>query len=132
MEAYRYACGDPESDPTLEQVRQMCVALDSGEVDRYVAHFTEDARFRFGNSPPVYGRDEIRAGAQSALDLVTAIRHSIVGVWRQGDVVIAEFSIDFTRPDGDVVTLPCASIMRFEGELVRDYRVNMDLGPVVA
>ena len=110
----------------------MCVALDSGEVDRYVSHFTEDARFRFGNSPPVYGRDEVGAAARSALDLVTAIRHSIVGVWRQGDVVIAEFSIDFTRPDGDVVTLPCASIMRFDGAQVRDYRVSMDLGPVVA
>lgn len=128
--AYDYACGDPADDPRLEQVRQMTLALDAGDADAFSAHFTAGARFRFGNAPAVFGRDEVRAAVAAALDPIAKMRHSIVGVWGEDDVVVAEFAIDFTRPDGDVITLPCASIMRHEGNLVRDYRVNMDMAPV--
>jgi SnoaL-like domain/Family of unknown function (DUF5519) len=129
--AYEYACGDPDSNPTLEQVRQMALALDAGDAATFAGYFAEDARFRFGNAPPVYGRDEVRAAVQAGLDLAASMRHSIVAVWRNDNVVVAEFSIDFTRNDGDVVTLPCVSVMRSDGDLVRDYRVHIDMTPVL-
>ena len=130
--AYAYARGDPSQNPVLEQVRRMTLALDAGDVDSFVAQFTGDARFRFGNTEPVYGRDAVRAAVAGALEPIVRMRHSVVDVWHERDAVIAEFSIDFTRPDGDVVTLPCASIARYDGGLVRDYRINMDIGPVTA
>ena len=63
---------------------------------------------------------------------INGLRHTVIDIFQQENVITVELSIDYTRKDGKVVTLPCANIFRMEGPLVRDYRVFMDVTPIFA
>ena len=40
--------------------------------------------------------------------------------------------MDYRRHDGKVVTVPNVDILVFDGDLVRDWRIYIDLAPVFA
>ena len=106
--------------------------IDSMEPDRFAAHLAGDVRFRFGNADPVHGRDAVRDVWAGFCETVDAVRHDPVAQWEQGDAVIAESDVTYTRKDGGTVTVPVVTIYRSSGELIEDYRVFIDLAPLFA
>lgn len=116
----------------LEPVTEMFASIDAMDADKFASYLTPDGRFQFGNAEPCVGRAATRDGVAAFFSSINGLRHTITGYWQQGDVVIVELSIDYTRKDGKVVTLPCANIFRMDGVLVRDYRIFMDVAPIYA
>jgi hypothetical protein len=53
-------------------------------------------------------------------------------VWELGDTVIAQIDAEYRRKDGKTVTVPNADILTYDGELVRDWQIYIDLAPVFA
>ncbi len=47
-----------------------------------------------------------------------------------GDALIAEFDVHYTRLDGGEVTLPCCNVFRLRDGLVAEYRSYIDATPV--
>lgn len=107
-------------------------AFDAKDIEALSALVTDDVRLQLGNSDVVAGDDAFRAGLQAFFDSVRSFRHGVTDVWHDGDVLIAEIQVQYTRLDGGELTLPCCNVFRLRDGLVSDYRVYMDINPVYA
>ncbi len=111
-------------------MKELYEIVDRMDAEGFAARFTEDGRFRFGNAPTVSGRAGIAESVDQFFSSLTSLRHDIQDVWEQGDVVIAEVEATYVRTDGHEVGLPAVTVARTEGELIRDYRIYMDINPL--
>jgi ketosteroid isomerase-like protein len=113
-------------------IAQVFADIDSFDPDRFVANLTPGARFRFANADPVFGRDAVRAAVAGFFSSIDGLTHHIKNVWELGDTVIAQIDVEYLRKDGKTVITPNADILIFDGDLIRDWQIYIDLAPVYA
>jgi ketosteroid isomerase-like protein len=100
--------------------------------DEFVTFFTKNAEYRFGNAESAIGRTAIRDAVANFFPLIKSLYHDIQGTWEQGNLLLVEMNVIYTRHDGKVVTIPVADTFRFEGGLIKDMRIYADTTPVLA
>ena len=113
-------------------VAQVFADIDSFNPDAFVAHLTPDVVFRFGNADPVTGREAVREAVAGFFSTIEGLTHHIRNVWELGDTTIVQIDVEYSRKDGKHVTLPNADILTYDGELVRDWQIYIDVAPVYA
>jgi hypothetical protein len=111
--------------------------FDAGEamdVQRFAQRFTEDTLYQFGNTPIVRGRQGIiEADSIAAFNkTVKSIEHHVKRMWEIGDILIVEMAVTYVRKDDKSFTLPACDTVVFEGDLVKEMRIYMDINPVFA
>ena len=105
--------------------------IDNMRLDDFVNSHTDDVVVKFGNNPPAVGKDQVRAAIGQFWTLIGGMKHSFVNVHEAGNTTVLEADIDYTRLDGQVVTVPCASIIdRVDDGKVSGLRIYIDLAPV--
>ena len=108
-------------------------AMDAGDIDRVLAHFSEDVRMRFGNAEPIVGRDAVRAASAQFFGSIRSMSHDFRQVWESGDSAVLICDVDYTRRDGAVVRLPGATLIHHRPDgVIDDIQVFMDMTPAVA
>src|SRR6476659_5098187 len=113
-------------------VKAIFADIDSFDPDRFVAHLTPDANFRFANGDPVKGRAGAREAVAGFFTTIAGLTHHIRNIWEHGDTAIAQIDVEYHRLDGTSVTVPNADILVFEGDLVKDWQIYIDIAPVYA
>jgi uncharacterized cupin superfamily protein len=63
---------------------------------------------------------------------IAGLTHHILNVYEVGDIVIAQIDVEYRRQDGKSVTVPNADVLVFDGDLVRDWQIYIDVAPVYA
>ena len=106
--------------------------IDAFDPDKFVAHLTPDAKFRFANADPVTGREAVKEAVTGFFSSIDGLTHHILNVYESGETVIAQIDVEYRRKDGKSVTVPNADILVFDGELVRDWQIYIDVTPVYA
>ncbi|WP_410675852.1 nuclear transport factor 2 family protein [Amycolatopsis sp. cmx-4-68] len=107
-------------------------AIDALDAERFATHFTPDAVFRFGNADPVVGRPAIVEAVNGFFGQVGGLTHHILDTHEVGDVVVVQIDVEYLRKDGERVIVPNADILTFDGDLVADWRIYIDVTPVFA
>jgi ketosteroid isomerase-like protein len=115
-----------------ERIRKMFATFDAQDVPALAAFVTDDVYLRLGNPEPVHGKPAFVEAVNAFLASVAGFRHEVLSVWSDGDALIAQFDVHYTRLDGGEVTLPCCNVLRLRDGLVADYRSYMDAAPVYA
>ena len=106
--------------------------IDSMDPDRYARHLSDDVVMYFGNAEPIVGRTAVRdAWAAFCADL-HGVSHEVVERWDTPSATIVETRVTYTRADDSTVTVPVVTIYRSTGDLIDDYRIFIDLAPLVA
>lgn len=113
-----------------DRIRTMFAAFDAKDVSALAAFMTDDVRLRLGNAEPVQGKSAFVGAVNAFLASVAGFRHEVLNVWSDGDALIAEFDVHYTRLDGDEVTVPCCNVFRLRDALVAEYRSYIDATPV--
>ena len=106
--------------------------IDAFDPDKFVAHLTPEATFRFANADPVTGRAAVKEAVAGFFSSIAGLTHHILNVYEVGDIVIAQIDVEYRRLDGKSVTVPNADILVFDGDLVSDWQIYIDLTPVFA
>ncbi|MGB6578932.1 MAG: nuclear transport factor 2 family protein [Streptosporangiaceae bacterium] len=106
--------------------------IDAFDPDKFVAHLTPDAKFRFANADPVTGREAVKEAVTGFFASIDGLTHHILNVYESGETVIAQIDVEYRRKDGKSVTVPNADILVFDGDLVRDWQIYIDVTPVYA
>ena len=106
--------------------------IDAFDPDKFVAHLTPDAKFRFANAYPVTGRAAVKEAVTGFFSTIGGLTHHIRNVWEFGDTVVAQIDVEYRRKDGKTVTVPNADILVYDGDLVRDWQIYIDVAPVFA
>lgn len=113
-------------------VRNLFETGEAMKPEAFAAFFGEDAKYRFGNAEPVVGRIKIRDAVADFFPSIKALYHDIQGTWEQGNLLLVEMDVVYTRHDNKVVTIPVADTFRFEGNLIKDMRIYGDTTPLFA
>jgi ketosteroid isomerase-like protein len=123
---------DPPAQAPSDYVRQVFAAFDAKDVSTLAGFMTDDVRLRLANAEPVEGKATFVEAVKAFLGSVAGFRHEILNVWTDGDALIAEFDVHYTRLDRREVTLPCCNVFRVRDGLISEYRSYIDATPVYA
>lgn len=107
-------------------IAALFAAIDRQDAAAFAGFLTEDARFAFGNLPPVAGRDAVREFVAGFFGSIRTLSHAVPDAWRVDDAVICRGQVSYTRHDGSMLTVPFANVLLMAGDKVRDYRIYMD------
>jgi ketosteroid isomerase-like protein len=108
--------------------------MDAGDLDGMVRHLTDDVTTRFGNTAEIYGKAAFRTLFSEVGQVVGGLRHDVLDLWHaveDFDVWVVQLNVSYRLLDGRCVTLPCCNVFRMRGDLICEYRVYMDIGPVL-
>ena len=100
------------------------------DTEGFVGFLTEDCVFRFGSAPPVTGRDGIGAAVGNFFSMIAGLQHDLQRVVADGDAIVCEGEVTYTRHDGSEITLPFCNVFEAEGGLISVYRIYIDIGPL--
>ena len=92
-----------------DHIRMMFATFDAKDVSALAAFMTDDVRLRLGNAEPLQGKYAFVEAINAFLASFAGCRHEVLNVWSDGDALIAEFDVHYTRLDGQEVTLPAAT-----------------------
>lgn len=120
------------ADYPRERLDALFVAIDSKHSNTFVDFLTEDAVFRFGSSPAAVGRDNIEAGVSAFFASIDGSSHQIDKVLANGDTLVCEGEVTYTRLDDNEVSVPFVDVFELEGPLIREYKIYIDISPLYA
>ena len=100
---------------------KLFASIDAMDTESFLGFIAEDCTFRFGSSPPVTGRDGIRAAVNDFFSMFAGLHHDL-------HRVVA----DDTHLHGRQVTVPFCNIFEADAGLICVYRIYIDLSPVFA
>jgi ketosteroid isomerase-like protein len=115
-------------------IMDVFATMDDGDLDAMVEHMTDDVTTQFGNNAEICGKAAFRALFNRVGQAISGMHHDVVDLWHaveDFDVWVVQLSVSYRLLDGSTVTLPCCNVFRMRGDLVCEYRVYMDIGPVV-
>ena len=110
--------------------KKLFASIDTMDTESFLRFIRQDATFRFGSSPVVTGHAEIRAAVEGFFASFAALRHDLQQVIANGDNVACEGEVTYTRHDGSKITLPFVNVFEVDGDLISQYRVYIDIGPL--
>jgi ketosteroid isomerase-like protein len=113
-------------------VARIFADIDAFDPDKFVTHLTPEARFRFANADPVTGRAAVKEAIAGFFTTIDGLTHHVRNVWEFGDTVIVQIDVEYRRKDGKTVTVPNADVLIYDGDLVRDWQIYIDVAPVFA
>ena len=115
-------------------IMDVFATMDDGDLDGMVEHMTDDVTTQFGNNAEIYGKAAFRALFSEVGQAISGLRHDLLDLWHaveDFDVWVAQLRVVYRLPDRSTVTLPCCNVFRMRGDHICDYRVYMDIGPVL-
>jgi ketosteroid isomerase-like protein len=106
-------------------------SVDHLDVDGFAAHLTDDVEFRFGNAPATTGKDAVREGLTQFFGAIAGMKHNFREVWEAGDDAVLVIDVDYTRLDGDVVTVPVVTSVHRRDGLTDSMQIFIDVSPAL-
>lgn len=114
-------------------VQQVFQAVDARDADAFASHLTPDVTFRYGNSPVVTGRDGTRQAVAQFFDAVKTLRHELLAVWTQDDMVFCKGEVSYVRHDDSKAgPFPFFNLFRMRGDRIAEYLIYVDISPLFA
>jgi len=107
-------------------VNDLLAAIDRMDARAFAAFLTPDARFRFGNSPEIAGREAVQAAVGGFFKALKGVSHSLEDQWSLPDVAICTGIVTYTRHDDSTLTVPFANVLRLRQGGIHDYQIFTD------
>jgi ketosteroid isomerase-like protein len=117
---------------SVEILDRLFGAVGRKDLVAYLACFTDDAEYKAGNFPAVFGHQAIQEFGARVIPYFDNVLHNVKTSWQQGDTVISELDLVYYRKDGKVVTVPCLDVIRLENGKVKSLRAYLDASPAFA
>jgi ketosteroid isomerase-like protein len=130
----------PQRDAVMRWARELYAqSVDRKDAAGFAAAFTPDAWLRFANWEPIVGRAAIEAAIAQFFTAMIDLRHeSTYTHLANGDTLVLEALVTYTRHDRAKVTVPACTIFHLVGAdgdgrpLADECRIYVDLAPLFA
>lgn len=117
-------------DPT--RLDELFRTIDARDTNGFLKFLSPEARFRFGNAPAVQGRDAIGEVVGGFFASIEALEHRLSKTWSDNTSVVCHGEVTYTRKDGSQLTVPFADIFGFQGDLIDEYLICIDVSQLYA
>ncbi len=105
-------------------------AIDAKDADQFVSFLTPGGSFRFGSAPAAVGRDAVREAVSGFFESIQGLSHELGKIVSSGDTLVTEGEVTYTRHDGSTITIPFVDVFEYDGELISEYKIYMDIAPL--
>ncbi|MGV1049683.1 MAG: nuclear transport factor 2 family protein [Solirubrobacterales bacterium] len=106
--------------------------VDAMRLDEFVDRHTDDAVVSFNDNPPAEGKEQIRETIGGFWQMIDGLSHEIKSRYEDGDTVVLESDVHYTRKDGQEVTVKTASVLHRDGDKVDRLTFYNDPSPIFA
>lgn len=110
---------------TLDTDR-LFAAIDARDAQAFAAFLADDAEFRFGNAPPVRGREAIEAYVGAFFEALGGVSHRVEALWVSDQKLTCHGEVTYQRRDGSALTVPFANVFYLAEGRVARYLVFID------
>lgn len=117
---------------TRKWLEEIGKSIDSMDSDKFVEFLTEDCTFRFGNQPPVEGKNATRDYVAAFFKIIGGSKHKVINFWTGVNTVVWQGEVLYTRLDGKQVTVNFVNVFFMNGNLIKDYLIYIDNAPLFA
>ena len=107
-------------------------AIDANDAAAFVGYLTDDAVFRFGSAPAVKGRAAIQEAVGGFFETIAGCSHTVTNKLGQGTTLVCEGEVSYRRHNGTEITLPFTDVFEYDGDLIGQYKIYMDISPLYA
>ncbi len=111
---------------------KLFVSIDAMDMEGFLAFIAPDAKFRFASAPPVQGHAAIREAVGGFFASIAGLSHELRRLVSQGNAVVCEGEVTYTRHDGSAITLPFCNVFETDAGLISVYRIYIDIAPLYA
>ncbi|MDH3428472.1 MAG: nuclear transport factor 2 family protein [Gammaproteobacteria bacterium] len=119
-----------DSETVGVHFEKLFASIDAMDTKSFLSFIDRDATFRFGSTPPVKGHTAIGAAVESFFASFAKLRHVLQRQVADGNAVVCEGEVTYTRHDGSTVTLPFVNVFEVDDGLISLYRIYIDIGPL--
>ena len=121
------------SQATIDLLNEYYAAMETNDPRRYGGYYADDMTLTFGNSPTIYGRENIVAAFAEVLGRVRSLHHDLVNVWEHsGGVVVYESVGRWNLYDGTQVSINACTVLTVADRRFVDQRIYVDNAPLFA
>lgn len=110
-----------------ERFAALFAAVDRRDVAGFMAFLADDCVFRFGNVPPVVGREAVGQAVAAFLAGIQALSHEICAVVEAGGCVACHGQVHYVRRDGSTLTVPFADFFTLRQGKICEYLIFIDI-----
>ena len=121
-----------ERKPLEDRLDELFDAIDGKDTGSFLGFLTDDGVFRFGAAPAVQGHESIGAAVDGFFQSIAGSKHRLINTLRDGDTMACEGEVTYHRLDGSEVTVPFTNIFDLDNELIRHYKIYIDIQPLFA
>jgi limonene-1,2-epoxide hydrolase len=114
----------------LQTLKNLIADWRAGDIDAVVARMDEDIVWHYaaGAAAPLRGKVKARRFLENFKLTLTDVRWRLFDHAENGDRLFVEGVDEFTATGGAVVVAPYAGVLRFNGELIVEWRDYVDVG----
>ena len=105
-------------------------AIDANDAAAFVKYLTDDAVFRFGSAPAVKGRTAIQEAVGGFFETIAGCSHKVTNKLGRGTTLVCEGEVTYRRHNGTEITLPFTDVFEYDGDLIGQYKIYMDISPL--
>ena len=102
------------------------------DTEGFLGFIAPDAEFRFAAAPAIHGHAAIRDAVDGFFSSIAALSHKLQRMVAEGNAVVCEGDVTYTRHDGSTITLPFCNVFEVRHGLISVYRIYIDLAPLYA
>lgn len=113
-------------------IMRLFQAIDNKDSETFISFLSDDAVFRFGNMPPVEGKDNIRQFLDNWFPTIRSVRHDQIEIWEAEGVKIMNGRVSYTRHDDSQLTVFFANTFKMFGNKIKDYLIFVDTSQLYA
>lgn len=120
------------SDINVERMRKILNLIDSGDFDAMGEFLDQDVVWRFANNPIINGREAVIESLNSFSDIIETYSHETLTIIADDDRVAFYGHTTYQTVNHGTHTFPGGAFLKFENGLVTDYKILVDLSPMLA
>ena len=109
---------------------KLFASIDRMDVESFLAFIAPDGSFRFGSAPPVKGHAAIGEAVGGFFTSIAALKHDLHRIVVDDNAAMLEGEAHYTRHDESMISLPFVNVFEFDGALISDYRIYIDISPL--
>lgn len=100
---------------------------DTIDIERLAPWFTDDVQIRFGNQPTLHGKSAAVEAFTGFFSSIAGMHHELGEAHVDGETIVSEALVTYTRHDGSSLTVPVCSILRRNGDLLESLVIYIDI-----
>lgn len=113
-------------------VTDLFKSIDDMDTDKFASFLDEDVIFTFGNNPTAVGLDATKEAVSGFFSSINGLSHELLNTWHDGDAVIVQGVVTYTRKDDKKVAVPFCDVFKMKDDKIAQYLIYMDVTPLFA